>query len=407
MTFSDPAALRARFPALAGQTIYFENAGGSQLPDVVIDAMTDYLRHHYVQLGAGYPASREATRIVDEAHAFARRLVGTENGHAILGASTTILLRILADCYADILPPKSEIVISEAGHEANINPWLRLERAGHVIRWWRVDPTREDAPLSSLDALLNEHTRLVVLPQVSNLLGAVTDVAEVARRAHRVGARVVVDGVAFAAHRPVDVTDWDVDWYVFSNYKVYGPHMAVLYGSAAAVAELTGPNHFFIPKEMVPYKFELGGSNHEGCAGLVALGRYLNVVAGRPEADPCDRETVVSAFQRMGSLELPLQARLISWLADRPGVRIVGPGTAGPERVPVISFRVAGRASAEICRAVDDTGVAIRSGHMYAYRLCQALGIDPADGVVRVSLLHYNTLAEVDRLIEVLDGVLI
>lgn len=403
---TDLAALRARFPALSGSTIYLENAGGSQLPDVVIDSMTDYLRHHYVQLGAGYPASREATRIVDEAHAFARCLVEAEDGHAILGASTTILLRILADCYADLLPPGSEIVIAETGHEANINPWLRLEKTGCLIRWWKVDPTVQDVPFSGLDELLNERTRLVVLPQVSNLLGAVADVAEVARRAHRVGARVVVDGVAFAPHRPIDVTAWDVDWYVFSTYKVYGPHMAVLYGSAAAVAELTGPNHFFIPKESVPYKFELGGCNHEGCAGLVALGRYLNLVAGRPETDPCGRSTVVSAFQRMGSLELPLQARLLEWLRLRPGVRIIGPSSVGPERVPLISLRQEGRLSASICRAVDQTEVAVRSGHMYAFRLCQALGIDPTDGVVRISLLHYNSLAEVERLIEVLDAVL-
>jgi len=403
---TDLAALRARFPALAGSTIYFENAGGSQLPDVVIDSMTDYLRHHYVQLGAGYPASLEATRIVDEAHVFARNLVGAEDGHAILGASTTILLRILADCHADVLPPNSEIVIAETGHEANINPWLRLEKGGHRIVWWKVDPAIQDAPMSALDALLNERTALVVLPQVSNLLGAVTDVAEVARRAHRVGARVVVDGVAFAPHRPIDVAAWNVDWYVFSTYKVYGPHMAVLYGRADAVAELTGPNHFFIPKESVPYKFELGGSNHEGCAGLVGLGRYLNLVAGRPESDPCGRDTIVAAFQRMGELELPLQARLIEWLGGRQGVQIVGPGSVGPERVSLVSFRQAGRTSAGIAAGIDATEVAVRHGHMYAYRLCRALGIDPADGVVRVSLLHYNTMAEVERLIEILDAVL-
>ncbi|TPW10654.1 MAG: hypothetical protein FD129_1856, partial [bacterium] len=272
--------------------------------------------------------------------------------------------------------------------------------------WWRVDPATQEAPLSGLDELLNERTALVILPQVSNLLGAVADVREVARLAHRVGARVVVDGVAFAAHRPVDVAAWDVDWYVFSTYKVYGPHMAVLYGSEAALAELTGPNHFFIPKESVPYKFELGGCNHEACAGLVGLGRYLNFAAGRPEEEPCRRETIVTAFRHFGELELPLQARLLEWLRGRKGVRIIGPATAGPERVPVISFRVEGRSSAAICREIDATEVALRQGHMYAYRLCTALGIDPEDGVVRVSLLHYNTPAEVERLIGILDGIL-
>lgn len=420
-------AIRARFPSLAGPTAFLENAGGSQLPAEVPEAIARYMRESYVQLGAGYRLSREASAVVDRAHDFAGRLVNATNGQVILGPSTTALIRMLAECYADVLKPRREIVIAETGHEANIGPWLRLNRGGAVIRWWRVDPESRDCTTDHLEGLLTERTALVILPHVSNLLGAVANVKEIVRRAHAVGARVVVDGVAYAPHRPVDVFDWDVDWYVYSTYKVYGPHMALLYGRQDAIKELTGPNHFFIPRESVPYKFEPGGVSHEGCAGIVALQPYLNFLggggegcaappassgngephstAGAGEFVPATRETIVRAFETMAALELPLQERLVSWLLDQPEVDLIGPRSFGRERVPTISFRHARIAPPAITQALDEQDIATRHGHMYAYRLCQALDIPPDPGVVRVSLLHYNSPAEVERLIGALERV--
>ncbi len=394
----DRSALRARFPALAGPTAFLENAGGSQLPAEVPDAMHRYMRETYVQLGAGYPASRAATELVHQAHEFGARLVNGRDGHVILGPSTTVLVRMLAACCGSVLKPGAEIVVAETGHEANVGPWVELEHRGAVIRWWRADPERRDCRIEDLDPLLNGKTALVVLPHVSNLLGAVADVAEVTRRAHAAGARVVVDGVAYAPHRPVDVAAWGVDWYVYSTYKVFGPHMALMYGRTDAFEELTGPNHFFIGKSEIPYKFEPGGVNHEGCAGLLALQPYLAFLAGADESRPASREVIVRAFETMAALELPLQERLVGWLKGRAGVTIVGPATHGPERVPTISFLHDRLAPPEITRATDAAGIAIRHGHMYAYRLCRAIGVPPEPGVVRVSLLHYNTPGEVDRL---------
>lgn len=402
----DRAAVRARFPALSSPTVFFENAGGSQLPAEVPAAMSRYMTSTYVQLGAGYPASREATRVVQEAHDFAGRLVDDGAGHTILGPSSSALLRMIADGYMDILERGREIVIADTGHEANINPWLRLERQGVIVRWWRVDRKSLELRLEDLDAILNTRTALVLFPHVSNLLGGVVDVARVTRRVHAAGARVVVDGVAYAPHRAIEARAWDVDWYVFSAYKVYAPHMAVLYGKADAVAEITGPNHFFIPKESVPYKFELGGVTHEGCAGLAALQPYLNFLAGVPEEGPADRAAIRAAFNVMTALEAPLTERLVAWLTDRTGVRVIGPSAPDADRVPTVSFVHEARTSADIAHALDETGIALRNGHMYAWRLCQALGIDPTDGVVRVSLLHYNTPEEVERLLDLLEDVL-
>ena len=402
----DLATLRAAFPALASGTAFLENAGGSQVPACVADAMHAYLTQTYVQLGAGYPLSRRCTATVDEAHAFARLFVNARRGQAILGSSTTALLNLLASCYAQVLRPGQEIILAETGHEANLGCWKRLEKQGIVIRWWPVDPATYTCTLAGLRALLGQRTALVALPHVSNLLGGIADLPAIVALAHEAGARVVADGVAYAPHRAIDVDAWDVDWYVYSTYKVFGPHMAVLYGRDDALGELPGPNHDFIPRDDLPYQFEPGGANHEGCAGLLALGEYLKLLAGADAGAPCTRAVVERAFAHAAALEQPLTARLLAYLGGKPGVRVIGPTVADEARVGTISFTHDRLSAREIVAAVDDSGVAIRHGHMYAYRLCQRLGVPVEDGVVRASFVHYNTPAEVERLIGVFDGIL-
>ena len=402
----DVQALRRAFPALASGVVFLENAGGSQAPACVSDAMHQYMRETYVQLGAGHPLSRRCTATVEAAHAFARTFVNARRGHAILGASTTALLNLLAAQYAQVLQPGQEIVLAETGHEANLGPWKRLERIGVQVRWWRVDPATFACPLDGLRELLNEKTALVALPHVSNLLGGIVDLPAVVELAHAAGARVVADGVAFAPHRAIDVDAWDVDWYVYSTYKVFGPHMAVLYGRDDALAGLPGPNHDFIPRDDLPYQFEPGGANHEGCAGLLALGDYLKLLGGAGPEAAVDRPLLEAAFAHATALEQPLTVRLLDYLNGKPGVRVVGSPIADDQRVGTVSFVHERLSSRAIVAAVDRTEVAIRGGHMYAYRLCLALGIHPEDGVVRASFVHTNTLAEIERLIEVLDGIL-
>ncbi len=401
------------------------------MPLEVADAIRAYMLNSYVQLGAGYPMSDVATRTVDAAHEVVNTLFnGTRVGKAVLGASSTQLIHVVSGCAADRIAPGDEIVIAETGHEANIGPWLRLARAGAVIRWWKVDPDLQDCPIDALDALLTPRTKWVVFPHVSNLLGAIVDVQAITRKAHAVGARVFVDGVAFAPHRAMDVERWGVDWYVYSTYKVYGPHMGALFGTHEAIAELEGPNHFFIPRDQVPYKFELGGACHEGCAAIVALTGYLRFLAGESEgagarASSCasgdaranssavpdisqpaaglTRAEVDAAFARMTALELPLQAQLVAGIAANPALRLVGPATVGEnDRVPTVSFVHRSMHPSQVVARAHAAGAAIRSGHMYAYRLCQALGIDTAEGVVRASAVHYNTPAEVANLLECL-----
>lgn len=396
--------LRQQFPALAGETVFLENAGGSQVPGVVADRIRDYMLSSYVQLGAGYELSQRATSVVDQAHGLVRLLMGGEHGEIILGPSCSALLQMLADAYGRILEPGSEIVIAQTGHEANVGPWVRLERLGLKIRWWGMDPETCHCSLEDLDQLLNERTALVAFPHVSNLLGEIVDVGAITALAHQAGAKVVVDGVAYAPHRAIDVEAWGVDWYAYSTYKVYGPHMGALWGSSTAIAEVTGPNHFFISD--VPYQFELGGVCHEGCAGILGLADYLKVVADAHPTDDLTREVVEQAFEIMTALEQPLISQLIDYLQSRSDIRIVGPVHNGADRVGTVSFVHSTRSSKEITEAVDRSEIAIRHGHMYAYRLCERLGLEPADGVVRISLVHYNTPEEIDRLIAVLHEAL-
>ncbi len=391
--------VRSWFPTLSSDFVYLENAGGSQVPAVVAEAIKDYMLSSYVQLGAGYPASVMATSVVADAHAFKEQFVnGVGIGRVILGPSTTALCHILARAYGDILKPGDEVVISEAAHESNAGPWEKLEKDGVVIRIWHVDKETESATFENLAAVLNESTKIVAFPHVSNLLGEVTDAKKVCEMAHAVGAKVVCDGVAYASHAAVDVRDLGVDWYVYSAYKVYGPHMSVMFGRNEALAELTGPNHFFIPKDLIPNKFELGGCSHEGCAGLLGLRPYIRFLSGEPQED---FPAIAKAFAVMHELEKPGKEMLLSYLRAHPRVRIVGNPTVG-----TISFLHESKSSPEICAQTDQRGIGIRFGHMYAYRLCKALGIDTLTGVVRVSMVHYNTPAEIKRLLDVFDEIL-
>lgn len=398
--------IRSQFPALSGPTVLLENAGGSQVPEVVADRIRDYMLSTYVQLGAGYELSERATAVVDDAHRMVRTVMNGHEGEVILGPSSSALLAMLARCYGQVLEPGREIVVAESGHEANIGPWKRLESRGFPLRWWNVDSATHCCPVERLAALLTERTALVAFPHVSNLLGGIVDVAEVTSQAHAVGAKVVVDGVAFAPHRAIDVEAWGVDWYVYSAYKVYGPHVAAMWGRQDALADLPRPNHFFIADDDLPYAFELGGVNHEACAGLLGLADYLRFLTGDGDDVPLQRSTVERAFDLMTACELPLQQRLVDFLDQRANVRIIGPGRGDDRRVGTVSFVHRNLSSRHIADAVNREGIGIRNGHMYAYHLCRAIGLDPDDGVVRISLVHYNTPDEIERLIEVLDRVL-
>ncbi len=399
--------IRAQFPALGSPTVYLDNAGGSQVPRVVADRIHDYMLSTYAQLGADYDVSRQSTATVERARELLGVLVNSSGlGKVAMGPSTSMLCAVLADCYRRAPDPdRDEIIVCEAGHEANIGPWLRLADSGYRLHTWRLDPDTFECPLDQLRGLLGPRTRIVAVPHVSNILGEIMDVATIAAMCHEVGARVVIDGVAFAPHRAVDVAALGADWYMYSAYKVFGPHMAVLYGRDEAFAEITGPNHFFVDRADVTYSFELGGVLHEGCAGLCGLWDYLCFLSQEQQPNFA-RSTVEKAFAEMADLEATLTEKLCDYVNSKPELRMIGPSRAGPTRVSTVSFVHADKTSREPALAANARGFGIRYGHFYAYRLFQALGMVPEDGVVRVSALHYNTHEELDRLTTFFDQIL-
>lgn len=404
----DLARIRSEFPALAAGAVFLDNAGGSQVLARVADRIRDYLLHDNVQLGASYAASQHAgERVLAARRAVASLVNAPHDDEIVMGPSTTALIGTLVEALRPDLKPGDEVIVTESDHEANIGAWTRLADIGVVVRVWRVDTESLGLRLQDLDPLIGPRTRWIAMTQASNILGTITPVAEVARRAHAAGARLCVDAVAYAPHRLVDVQASGADAVVFSFYKVFGPHYAVLWVRRDLLLSLPSLNHFFIGREVIPYKLQRGNVNYElsyGCMGIVD---YLRDVGTALGATGDDRARMQAAFDAFAHHEDTLAEQLLGWLRDQPGVRIIGlPSATGGARVPTISFVAEGRQSEDIVRHVDTHGIGIRFGDFYARHLIAALGLQAQGGVVRVSIAHYNTTDEIGRLIGALEPAL-
>ncbi|RTL20953.1 MAG: cysteine desulfurase-like protein [Burkholderiales bacterium] len=405
MATLDLARIRSEFPALAGGTVFLDNAGGSQVLGRVADRVRDYLLHDNVQLGASYRASQQAgERVLSARRAIADLVHAAHDDEIVMGPSTTALIGTLVEAIRPGLQPGDEVIVTETDHEANIGAWVRLAEAGVTVRVWRVDVDRLGLHLDDLDPLIGPRTKWVAMTQASNVLGSINPVAEVARRVHAAGARLCVDAVAYAPHRLVDVQACGADAVVFSFYKVFGPHYALLWVRRELLLTLASLNHFFIGREVIPYKLQRGNVNYElsyGCAGIVD---YLTEVGTELGAVGDARARMQKAFDAFAQHEDALAEQVLSWLRDRPGVRIIGLSSAATgARVPTISFVAAGLMSEAIVRRVDAHGIGIRFGDFYARRLIEALGLQVHGGVVRISIAHYNTADEIGRLLVALD----
>ncbi|MBD2462799.1 cysteine desulfurase-like protein [Oscillatoria sp. FACHB-1407] len=400
--------VRQQFPALAGEWTFFDNAGGSQTLKPVVDRIAEYLLTSNVQLGASYTISQLAgQRVAMGAQAIAT-LMNAAPDEVVMGGSTSLLLRILALCLSRIWQPGDEVIVTNCDHEANISPWMDLQRQGIVVKVWQINPETLELQIEDLEALLTPKTRLVALTHTSNILGTITPIQKIAEVVHASGALICVDGVGYAAHRLIDVQAWDVDFYAFSFYKVYGPHYAVLYGKREHWLALPNFNHYFINTEL-PYKFQPGNVNFELSYAMVGLCDYLrNLATHHKSAISSDLRTqMAQAFDLIADHETVIGDRLLTYLTNKPNVRILGNLTSDRhQRVPTISFVVDGVNSSSIPKQIDPYQIAIRYGDFYAKRLIESLGLVDQGGVVRVSMVHYNTVEEVDRLIECFEQVL-
>ncbi|KQV21588.1 aminotransferase [Rhizobium sp. Root1203] len=400
--------VRSQFPGLEHGWTFFDNAGGSQILKRAVERINTFLYDKNVQIGGSYDVSQQAAKALLDAREAAMHLVNAARPEEIVfGSSTTVLIQNLARAMRSQLKAGDEIIVTISDHESNIGPWDGLRDMGVIIKFWPLDTRTYELDIADLVPLMSERTKLVCVTHVSNILGAINPVADIARFVHERGARICVDAVAYAPHRAIDVVAWDVDYYVFSLYKTYGPHYAMMYGKYDHLLELDPLYHFFYGRDKVPGKLEPGNPNYELAYSLTGIVDYLCELGEKTGATGSQRERIVAAFDAIAVQENALTERLLSYLRSRNDCRIIGETTnRNGRRIPTISFVFEGRDSEDICKAMDAYRIAIRFGDFHARRLGDHLGLPQYNGAVRVSMVHYNTIAEVDRLTSALDEIL-
>jgi cysteine desulfurase family protein (TIGR01976 family) len=395
----DEAAIRSRFPALAQKQVFMDNAGGAQVLQTVIDSITRYLSNNNVQLGASYAVSKTSTSRFQDGIAAGAKYINASPNEIVYGASTTQLFRNLS--VALKVEAGAEIVLSSLDHEANLAGWVQMaEWKGLTVKWWMPTKNADSNPKlepDDLKQLLSPKTRLVACTHTSNILGTITDVAALSKVIHETSPNALfcVDAVAYAPHAAVDVKALGVDFYSFSWYKVYGPHVAMLYVSEKAQKEIHSLGHYFKPGKDLEEMLGLAGANYESVQAIPSIVSYINEVG----------------WDAIAAQEEKIQEILLAYLRSKPDqIRIYGePSSNRKLRVPVISFKVKGRSSFGVTDAIEARSpYGCRAGHFYSKRLIQdVLKIsDPDDGIVRCSLLHYNTVEEVEGLVTVLDAII-
>ena len=412
MSTFDVEALRRRFPALSiaedGRPVaLFDGPGGTQVPDTVIDAVATYYRTSNANHGGPFLTSRRSDAAVHEAHVAMADMLGAADASEIkFGANMTSLTFHVSRSIGATMAPGDEIIVTILDHEGNVGPWKAIAAdRGLVVRTLDIRETDCTLALEQLDDLLNDRTRLVAVGWASNAVGTINPVAEIVRRAHAAGAWTYLDAVHAAPHLPIDVRAVGTDFLACSTYKFFGPHAGVLYGRADILAGL--PPYKLRPAED---HFETGTANHEGLTGVTAAVEYLADVGGRFGDLPggaSRRERVLAGLTAIRAYEMGLYRRLADGLEAIPGLTLYGISDRSRfgERTPTAAFRLGGIAPRAVAEALGREGIAVWDGDFYATGLMERLGLQDRGGVVRVGLTHYNSAAEVDRLVDALGRI--
>ncbi len=411
MTTPSPLNLdyvRSQFPGLSRGWTFFDNAGGSQILKGALERINTFLIEKNVQIGGSYAVSQSAANALYEARTAAMHLVNASRPEEIIfGNSTTALLQNLARAMQSQLSAGDEIIVTVSDHESNIGPWDRLQDGGITLKFWPLNKETLTLDLADLAPLMSERTKMVCVTHVSNILGSINPIREIADFVHARGAKICVDAVAYAPHRAVDVQAFDVDYYVFSLYKTYGPHYALMYGRYDLLLELDTLYHYFYGKDKVPGKLEPGNPNYELAYSTCGIVDYLTALGEHAGETGTVRQKIEAAFAAITAQENLLTERLLTYLRSRNDCRIVGQTTNHDEtRVPTIAFRFDGREAGDLCKAMDGENIAMRFGDFHSRRLAEYLNLTDHGGMLRVSMVHYNTLEEVDRFTAALDHIL-
>ena len=426
--------VRSQFPALA-QTInghpaaFLDGPGGTQVPQRVIDAISEYLRRNNANTGGGYATSRHTDAMLAEARAAMADFLNCAADEIIFGPNMTTLTYAMSRAIGRDLGPGDEILVTRLDHDANVSPWLALEEKGVTIRWAEIHDEDCTIDLADLAGKINDRTRLVAIGYASNAVGTLNPVKAIIRLAHAAGALAYVDAVHYGPHGLIDVAALDCDFLACSTYKFFGPHMGVLFGKREHLIRLQ-PYKVRPLTEAVPNRWEWGTLNHECIAGITAcvnyiadLGRHAltnvettanhvgTAAPGHPSSEArvsARRAAIIAAFDAIHHYEHGLMQRLIAGLAKIPRIKIYGITDPArfAERCPTLALRVINQTKDQtplaLATKLGDLGFFTWDGNYYALNLTEHLGVEASGGFLRIGLVHYNTVEEVDRLLAAL-----
>lgn len=403
--------IRAQFPSLSeaptSEWAHLENAGGSYVPSQVIDLITDLFSHAKCQPGWGFGPSVAASEAMDRSRLVMAELFNAEPADIHFGPSTSQNTYVLAHAFRAGWTEGDEIIVTNQDHEANSGVWRRLADTGIVVREWQADPITGRLDIADAAALITERTRLLAVNHASNVAATINPIRELADLVHAVGGRIVVDGVSYAPHALADVKALDCDVYLYSAYKTFGPHIGMMYTKADLLDEIAHQGHYF-NAGIASTKLTPAGPDHAMIGAAAGIGDYYDAIHAHHFGSTDAKRFVRTSelFGLFAAHEEALVAPLLAFLRERDGIRLVGATEADHTvRAPTVAFASERRSSAEIYSALIEAKVSCGHGHFYALRLVTALGLEPDDGVVRLSAVHYNSSAEIDRALEVLDRV--
>lgn len=411
----DLEAIRSQFPALSQcdsgvARIYFDNPAGTQVPQRVVDAMSRCMLSASANIGGYFRTSSAVGDIVADAQqAMADFLNAPSADEIIFGQNMTSLTFHVSRSIGRHFNAGDEIILSRMDHDANVQPWVLLARDLDLeIRWLEFDPQTFEFDLGELEQLVGDRTRLVCVCAASNLIGTINDVRSICRIARDAGAWTYIDAVQSAPHMFNDVQDFGCDFLVCSPYKFFGPHQGVLWGRRD-VLEALEPYKLRPAPEEIPWSFAPGTASHEGMAGTAAAIDYFAWVGATMAGNEGNRgQRLQAGLAAIADYEQELSLQLVRGLQALEGVTIHGitSSDAMSRRGPTVAFTHARHAPAAIARALAAENIFAWSGHNYAVETARSLGIYESGGAVRIGPVHYNTAAEIDRLIEVLDACL-
>ena len=401
--------IRSQFPAFEEPSLkgwaFFENAGGSYPCRQVIARLTDFYTQNKVQPYYPYPASEKAGALMDESYRRMAEYLNVDPAEIHFGPSTTQNVYVLANAMRPMWADGDEIIVSCQDHEANAGAWRRLGERGMKIIEWHVDPETGVLDTEVLKGLFTDRTRLVAYPHCSNVIGDLNPVKKITKMAHEHGALSVVDGVGWAPHGLPDLKDLEVDIYMFSSYKTYGPHLGVMYAKDSLIRKMENQSHFFkegITRSMLTP----AGPDHAQIGSAACILEYLDAVYAHhfdEDALPVQRNHALNELFR--AHETALLEPLMDFLKDRDDVQIVGPATT-KNRAPIVSILPKEKAVLEVYYTLTRHKLMLGYGNFYAYRPLMDMGIPTDPGVIRISFVHYTSPEEIQQVITGLKSAL-